>query len=45
MYVDNNMKPSKKYFQVLRGRGYSTNAIEEMWKWCDYSEKKGIASF
>jgi hypothetical protein len=39
------MKPSRKFSQMLNEKGYSTKAIEEMWKWYDYSEKKGTASF
>ena len=39
------MKSSKNFNQMLKERGYSTEAIEEMWKWYDYSEKKGVASF
>jgi hypothetical protein len=44
MYVNNSMNPSKKFNQMLKERGYFEKAIEEMWKWYDYSEKKGIAS-
>ncbi len=33
---------SKKQMRV---KGFSEKAIEEMWKWYDYSEKKGVASF
>jgi hypothetical protein len=39
------MKPVKSFDQMLNKRGYSTKVIEEMWKWYDYSEKKGVASF
>jgi hypothetical protein len=39
------MNPSKVFSQMLEKRGYSTKAIEEMWKWYDYSEKKGVASY
>jgi len=43
MYVG-IMKPSKILSQMLRERGYSTMAIEEIWKWYDSSEKNGVAS-
>jgi len=39
------MKSSKKFSQMLKENGYSTKTIEEMWKWYDYSEKKGVASY
>ena len=39
------MKPPKNFIQMMEKRGYSTEAVEKMWKWYDYSEKKGIASF
>ena len=26
-------------------RGYSEKAADELWKWYDFSEKKGVASF
>ena len=39
------MNPPKKFNEMLKKRGCSTEAIEKMWKWYDYSEKKGVASF
>ena len=30
---------------LLKRRGCSANVIKELWKWFDYSEKKGVASF
>jgi hypothetical protein len=39
MYVSNAMKVSKKFNQMLSERGYSTKAIEEMWKWYDCSSR------
>lgn len=39
------MKTSKNFSNMLEEKGYSTKAIEEMWKWYDYSEKKGVASY
>jgi predicted Ser/Thr protein kinase len=39
------MKSSKYFNQILKERGYSREAIEELWKWYDCSEKKGIASY
>jgi hypothetical protein len=29
----------------LKKKGYSERMIEELWKWYDPSEKKGVASF
>ena len=39
------MKTSKNFDGMLKERGYSTEAIKKMWKWYDYPEKKGVASF
>jgi hypothetical protein len=39
------MKPPKIFNGMLKKRGYSTEVVEEMWKWYDYSEKKGVASY
>ena len=39
------MKASKDFSAMLKDRGYSTEAINKMWKWYDFSEKKGVASF
>ena len=30
---------------ILKQRGCSEFAIEELWKWFDTSERKGVASF
>jgi hypothetical protein len=30
---------------MLNGRGYSEKVADELWKWFDFSEKKGVASF
>ena len=39
------MQASENFSDMLKKRGYSTKAIEKMWKWYDHSEKKGVASF
>jgi len=39
------MNPPKNFNETLKKRGYSTEAIAEMWKWYDYSKKKGVASY
>jgi len=31
--------------KMLNARGYSEKAADELWKWYDFSEKKGVASF
>jgi hypothetical protein len=31
--------------QMLLNYGYSEKVADELWKWYDFSEKKGIASF
>jgi len=30
---------------MLKVQGYSDEIIEELWKWYDFTEKKGIASY
>jgi hypothetical protein len=37
----------EKFFfnDLLKQQKYSTTAIEQLWKWYDYSEKKGVASY
>lgn len=39
------MKSKDSFNSLLKQRGYSDKAIEQLWKWYDYSEKKGVASF
>jgi hypothetical protein len=31
--------------KMLKNYGYSEKVADELWKWCDFSEKKGVASF
>jgi hypothetical protein len=31
--------------KLLNDRGYSEKAADELWKWYDFSQKKGVASF
>jgi hypothetical protein len=31
--------------KMLDDCGYSAEAADELWKWYDFSEKKGVASF
>jgi len=44
MYVE-QMDPPENFCKLLKDQGYTKEAIEKMWKWYDYSEKKGVASF
>jgi hypothetical protein len=30
---------------LITRRGYSEKAADELWKWYDFSDKKGVASF
>jgi hypothetical protein len=39
------MKAKNSFNTLLKQRGYSEKAIEKLWKWYDYSEKKGVASY
>jgi hypothetical protein len=39
-------KKAKLIFKkLLLSHGYSEKVVEEIWKWYDFSEKKGVASF
>jgi hypothetical protein len=42
-----NKKPEQVHVfkLLLKENGYSDNAIDELWKWYDYTEKKGIATY
>jgi hypothetical protein len=39
------MKAKNSFNALLKQRGYSKKTIGKLWKWYDYSEKKGVASF
>jgi len=39
------MKPSSSFKQMLKVQGYSDEAIEELWKWYDSTDKNGVASY
>lgn len=42
---DLRMKPPSRWKFLLKEYGYSEKTIREIWKWYDFSEKRGIASF
>jgi hypothetical protein len=37
--------PDSSFKAVLLKECYSERVIEEIWKWYDYEEKKGVASY
>jgi len=39
------MKPTPYFKTLLGSEGYSKKTISEIWKWYDFSKKKGAASF
>jgi hypothetical protein len=39
------MKPPSLFKSLLKHQGYSEKTVKEIWKWYDFSEKKGAASF
>jgi hypothetical protein len=39
------MNGKKSFNILLKQQGYSEKAVEELWKWYDYSERKGVASY
>jgi hypothetical protein len=38
------MKMNRSFERMLKEHGYSDKTIQELWKWYDFSEKKGVAS-
>jgi len=36
------METPTAFKTVLKQKGYSDNAIKEIWKWYDFSERKGV---
>jgi hypothetical protein len=43
VYLDSRAKLG--FRDLIVKRGYSGKVAEELWKWYDFSEKKGVASF
>jgi len=39
------MKSAQSFKVLLKMHGYTDRAIREIWKWYDFSERKGAASF
>ena len=39
------MKPPKSFRLPLKRLEYTDETIEKIWKWYDFSEKKGVASW
>ncbi|HJX02823.1 MAG TPA: hypothetical protein VJ439_03060 [Candidatus Bathyarchaeia archaeon] len=39
------IKPPCRLQHLLKREGYSEKAVKEVWKWYDFSERKGVASF
>jgi hypothetical protein len=37
--------PASSFKILFSKEGYSKKIIEELWKWYDYREKKGVASY
>jgi hypothetical protein len=40
-----NEKPKQTFKDLLLAHGHSEKAVEELWKWCNFLEKKGVASY
>jgi len=43
VWVDKSAKLG--FRNLIIRRGYSEKAADELWKWYDFSEKKGVAGF
>ena len=39
------MRPIPVFSIWMKQHGYSKKVIKEIWKWYDYSERKGAANF
>jgi len=39
------MKPDASLQILLSRHGYSEKSIKEIWKWYDFSKRKGVANF
>jgi hypothetical protein len=39
------MKTKCSFEFMLKQWGFSEDVIEKLWKWYDFSEKKGVASY
>jgi hypothetical protein len=39
------MKPTLSFRILLKKNRASDNALKEIWKWYDFSERKGVASY
>jgi len=39
------MKPVSSFRILLRRHGYSEKSTGEIWKWYDFSERRGAANF
>jgi hypothetical protein len=39
------MKTPPSLRSLLKRNGYSESTVDEIWKWYDFSERKGVASF
>lgn len=39
------MKAPLSFRSMLKRNGYSERTTEEIWKWYDFRERKGVASF
>jgi hypothetical protein len=40
-----NKKPKHAFKNLLLAHGHSEKVADELWKWYNFSEKKGVASF
>jgi hypothetical protein len=38
-------KAKLTFTSLLVSYGYSEKVVDELWKWYDFSEKKGVANF
>jgi len=38
-------KARLSFKDLITRRGYSDRVADELWKWYDFSDKKGVASF
>lgn len=39
---ESGMRTPSSFRALLKQRGYSDKAIKEIWRWYDFSERKGV---
>jgi len=43
--IQSSMKPPSSLRSMLKRNGYSEKTVEAIWKWYDFDDRKGAASY